>query len=52
MYALRPVDAFQEFHQASVKFNMYLISTSSLSKSDRVRKLEQRLYWSCFKSEW
>ncbi|OAL33523.1 hypothetical protein AYO20_07209 [Fonsecaea nubica] len=51
MYALRPVEAFQEFHQASVLYQIYLKLSHSSAKTTQVRKLEQRMYWSCFKSE-
>jgi hypothetical protein len=67
MYTLRPMLSWQHFHQASVTYQMYLKTTRRLtedysiadtadlqpgnSASRKLARLEQRLYWSCFKSE-
>lgn len=59
MYALRPLEAWHDFVQASTTYYTYLQGRmrSAASHGDgvqvsRTRRLEQRLYWSCFKSEW
>jgi hypothetical protein len=52
MYGLRPVEAFSEFHQASVVYQICLRRSSPLNKTTQERRLEQRMYWCCFKSEW
>jgi len=57
MYTLRPVEAWQNFLQASSTYHIYLKGQVRGSESNEVhanknRLLEQRLYWSCFKSEW
>lgn len=57
MYALRPLEAWQNFLQASSTYHVYLRCRASATNGDlnsynRTRKLEQRLFWSCFKSEW
>ncbi|KAH8694612.1 hypothetical protein BGZ61DRAFT_588540 [Ilyonectria robusta] len=58
MYALRPLEAWHDFVQASTTYYTYLQGRmrSAASHGDgvqvsRTRRLEQRLYWSCFKSE-
>lgn len=67
MYTLRPVLAWQYFSHASTLLKLHLKTTygigkgqmespkdlsGSLSAEDRkVKRLEQSLYWSCFKSE-
>ena len=67
MYTVRPMLSWQHFHQASITYQMYLKTTGRLTENlciidssvlhpgnDNARKLsrlEQRLYWSCFKSE-
>ncbi|KAH9208480.1 hypothetical protein DL95DRAFT_345425 [Leptodontidium sp. 2 PMI_412] len=51
MYALRPVEAFHEFHQASIVFQIWLKFGRPSKKSSTAQRLEQRMYWSCFKSE-
>ncbi|OAL28488.1 hypothetical protein AYO20_09436 [Fonsecaea nubica] len=57
MYSLQPLRAWNEFLQASVNYDMYLrrqknlpLDISSPQNSD-TRRVEQRLYWTCFKSE-
>lgn len=54
MYTFRPLDAFQSFHQASVKYQIYSKSQKGSAPvlSDTSSKIEQALFWSCFKSEW
>jgi hypothetical protein len=56
MYSIRPLDAWTSFHQASTTFHIYLKGRQRdkefQTQSSRTRGLEQRLYWSCFKSEW
>jgi hypothetical protein len=57
MYALRPIEAWQNFMQASTAYYIYLQGRMQQSKPEehnlsKTRRLEQRLYWSCFKSEW
>jgi hypothetical protein len=57
MYTLRPVEAWQHILQASSTYHIYLKGQVKGSESDATyvsknRFLEQRLYWSCFKSEW
>ncbi|PVH72481.1 hypothetical protein DL98DRAFT_470364 [Cadophora sp. DSE1049] len=51
MFALKPVQAFHEFHHASLIFQVYLKCNRSSPKSPQTQRLEQRMYWSCFKSE-
>ncbi|KAH6889244.1 hypothetical protein B0T10DRAFT_606588 [Thelonectria olida] len=60
MYTLRPIQAWQAFTQASSVYIVYLKSSGRLSsegnqwidtKTESLRSLEQRLYWSCLKSE-
>ena len=66
MYTLRPMLAWQYFHQASITYQLYLKMNGRISDdgsvlmnrplqtpstSSRTTRLEQRLYWSCFKSE-
>ncbi|KAM9883608.1 vegetative cell wall protein gp1 [Verticillium dahliae] len=58
MYTLRPLLAWTQFHSASRSYHVYLQcqarrtnSLTSGSRSARRRQLEQRLYWSCYKSE-
>lgn len=60
MYALRPLEAWHNFVQASTTYYTYLQGRMRSAAShggdgvqvSRTRRLEQRLYWSCFKSEW
>ena len=52
MYSFRPLDAFQSFHQASITYQVYLKSLNASTRVSPVRRLEQRLFSSCFKSEW
>ncbi|KAJ5096205.1 hypothetical protein NUU61_005561 [Penicillium alfredii] len=51
MYTFRPLDAFQSFHQASVMYQVYSRSKGESVTNDTDPKTEQRLFWSCFKSE-
>ncbi|KAF7550236.1 hypothetical protein G7Z17_g5842 [Cylindrodendrum hubeiense] len=58
MYTQRPLSAWAEFHSASRSYHIYLqcqarrpsrsVDPARVSKR---RQLEQRLYWSCYKSE-
>ena len=62
MYTLRPMEAWQNFLQASTTYYIYLQGRMRGGNDDgdgaegrrasRTRRLEQSLYWSCFKSEW
>lgn len=66
MYTLRPMNSWKYFFQASITYQLYLkmqgrvghdnvVSindpTSMERPSSKRARLEQRLYWSCFKSE-
>ena len=58
MYTMRPLLAWSEFHSASKSYFLYLHcrarQTSALrntTQASRRRRLEQRLYWSCYKAE-
>jgi hypothetical protein len=65
MYTFRPLPSWNHFWQASSFFQLYLKTVSGPSFDDstspdtfrlngvdrRQRRLEQSLYWSCFKSE-
>ncbi|WPG99794.1 Hypothetical protein R9X50_00261300 [Acrodontium crateriforme] len=67
MYTLRPLLSWQYFNQSSVLYQLHMKSFYGLSADDRSissqsaarsasvsnkqRRLEQSLYWSCFKSE-
>ena len=67
MYTLRPMLSWQHFHQAAITYQLYLKTTGRLtdnycivdpsvlqpsdSSARKLSRLEQRLYWSCFKSE-
>ena len=50
MYTFRPLLAWSHFCQASTAYRIHLRSTSSTDAPSQDR-LEQSLYWSCFKSE-
>jgi hypothetical protein len=52
MYSLRPLQAWLSFNRACTTFQTYL-RTQSLPAdySHSSRRVEQRLYWSCLKSE-
>ena len=61
MYLLNALQAWFYFNQACVQFqNLWTRSRrgcgsnpdASTEVSHKVRRLEQRLYWSCMKSEW
>lgn len=60
MYTLRPLQAWAQFHSASRSYHIYLQFQMRRSSrpaacapvtSSKRRRLEQRLYWSCYKSE-
>lgn len=60
MYTLRPIQAWQAFNQASTVYIVYLKGSGRLTSEGNLwnetqtpdlRSLEQRLYWSCLKSE-
>jgi hypothetical protein len=59
MYTLRPLQAWAEFHSASRSYHIYLQCqarkigkhSADAELSLKRRRLEQRLYWSCYKSE-
>ncbi|KAM0717786.1 hypothetical protein Q7P37_006118 [Cladosporium fusiforme] len=67
MYTLRPLSAWRHFNSASMLYQLYerlnygvngpngrspdFTKSSSLSGSTKQARLEQCLYWSCFKSE-
>ncbi|KAJ6099548.1 hypothetical protein N7467_001083 [Penicillium canescens] len=51
MYTFRPLDAYQSFHQASVMYQVYAKSKQGAASTPSDLKTEQRLFWSCFKSE-
>lgn len=56
MYTLRPIRAWVEFHSATRAYQLYLRCQACLSDqpaagSTARRWQEQRLYWSCYKSE-
>ncbi|KAL1979472.1 hypothetical protein VTN96DRAFT_5716 [Rasamsonia emersonii] len=49
MYTLRPLDAWHSFHSACSAMQLYLQKRAP--GNDEIRDLEQRVYWSCLKSE-
>ncbi|KAK4954143.1 hypothetical protein LTR10_007571 [Elasticomyces elasticus] len=54
MYTMRPLKAWSQFHQASQSYHLYLrcrIRRPNQIQNPSARRLEQRLYWSCYKSE-
>ena len=65
MYTLRPLPSWDHFYQASISYQLYLKSLGGPVSGDstfphlhhlngtsrKQRRLEQSLYWSCFKSE-
>ncbi|KAF4919665.1 1-aminocyclopropane-1-carboxylate oxidase [Colletotrichum viniferum] len=55
MYSLRPLRAWSYFNQACVQFKNLLWRRTQRrapeNMSQKARRLEQRLYWSCMKSE-
>ncbi|CAI0643986.1 unnamed protein product [Colletotrichum noveboracense] len=55
MYSLRPLPAWSYFNQACVQFKNLLWRRTQRrapeNMSQKARRLEQRLYWSCMKSE-
>lgn len=60
MYSIQPIQAWSAFHNAASTYSLYLKGKAGLwegndapastSKSSE-RRLEQRLYWTCLKSE-
>jgi hypothetical protein len=51
MYALRPLIAWYSFHSACSAMQLYFQAKELGSESSATRSLEQRLHWSCLKSE-
>ena len=59
MYLMQPIPAWSHFQSATKTYHLYLqcqarrdpSSGEDLDKSSKSRSLEQRLYWSCYKSE-
>jgi hypothetical protein len=51
MYTLRPLVAWHSFHAACSSMQLYFKSRDPQLESNETRNLEQRLHWSCFKSE-
>ena len=51
MYSLRPLKAWFSFSTACMVFQTYLHSSSRANLGHSARRLGQRLYWSCLKSE-
>ncbi|KAH7155913.1 hypothetical protein EDB81DRAFT_785776 [Dactylonectria macrodidyma] len=58
MYTQRPLSAWSEFHSASRTYHIYLqcqarrpTRPADPARVSKNRQLEQRLYWSCYKSE-
>jgi hypothetical protein len=52
MYSLRPLQAWISFNRACTTFQTYLRTQSPQAiRSHSSRRVEQRLYWSCLKSE-
>ncbi|KAJ5371235.1 uncharacterized protein N7496_007327 [Penicillium cataractarum] len=59
MYTMRPLQAWLEFHSATRAYQVYVqcqarrgAHAGALApEMSKRRKLEQRLYWSCYKSE-
>lgn len=56
MYLLNPLKAWYYFSHASTQFRDHLWRTTQKRSgqviSRETKRLEQRLYWSCMKSEW
>ncbi|KFZ02170.1 hypothetical protein V500_00408 [Pseudogymnoascus sp. VKM F-4518 (FW-2643)] len=51
MYSFQPLKAFQNFHQASIPYQIYSKSVPECTEDSKDNKLKQRLFWSCLKSE-
>ncbi|KAH8901557.1 hypothetical protein GQ53DRAFT_707923 [Thozetella sp. PMI_491] len=58
MYTMQPLAAWSQFHSASMSYHIYLQCQARLpptaqdpSQALQRRRREQRLYWSCYKSE-
>ncbi|KAI1409253.1 vegetative cell wall protein gp1 [Hypoxylon sp. FL1857] len=53
MYSLKPLRAWSYFNQASVSFRnlVWMQTQGSVGGMLETQRLEQRLYWSCMKSE-
>lgn len=56
MYLLKPLKAWNYFSQACGQFRNQLWRTTQKrlgqTMPPEIRRMEQRLYWSCMKSEW
>lgn len=56
MHLLKPIKAWHYFSQASGQFRNHLWRTAQKRCGQTMccetKRLEQRLYWSCMKSEW
>jgi hypothetical protein len=62
MYTMRPVQAWRSFVQASTLYILYLRTYDRMSTKRKthdpedpdlvLKSLEERLFWSCLKSEW
>src|SRR5690242_13364273 len=51
MYSMRPVKALFSFNRASVIFQAYLHCSPRNTLNTYDKRMEQRLYWTCLKSE-
>ena len=51
MYSMRPLKAWMSFNQACAILQTYLHTRSRQEATRANRRFEQRLYWSCLKSE-
>ena len=51
MYSMRPLRAWMSFNQACAIFQTYLHTRCRQEANRDTKRLEQRLYWSCLKSE-
>ncbi|KAM5344153.1 hypothetical protein ACJ41O_012690 [Fusarium nematophilum] len=58
MYVMRPLPAWSQFQSAAKSYYLYLQCqpkhtrpTDDSAESSKQRSVEQRLYWSCYKSE-
>jgi hypothetical protein len=51
MYTLRPLAAWHSFHTACSSMQLYFETKDPRLESSETQNLEQRLQWSCYKSE-
>ncbi|KAL9567407.1 hypothetical protein ACKAV7_008482 [Fusarium commune] len=51
MYSMRPLKAWLSFNNASMIFQAYLHCSPTDRLDQSTRRMEQRLYWTCLKSE-